>query len=69
VIDEWCAREDRDPTSIERSTGVDKQRGDTAYGDELLAVGSTFLTFGVNGPDYDMSWLDAWVAWRDARNG
>jgi probable F420-dependent oxidoreductase len=69
VIDEWCAREDRDPATIERSTGVDKQRDDTGYGDELLEAGSTFLTFGTGGPDFDMSWLDAWIAWRDERNG
>jgi probable F420-dependent oxidoreductase len=68
VLDSWCEREGRDPGAIERSTGVDEQRGDLAYGDELLAAGSTFLTFGAGGPDYDLSFLDAWVAWRDERN-
>jgi probable F420-dependent oxidoreductase len=70
VIDRWCETEGRDPAAIERSTGVEeKKRGDLSYGDELLEVGSTFLTFGTGGPDYDMSWLDAWVRWRDERNG
>lgn len=69
VIDQWCAKEGRDPALIERSTGVDKEHRDTSYGDSLLAVGSTFLTFGTGGPDFDMSWIDAWVRWRDERNG
>ena len=68
VLESWCEREGRNPGAIERSTGVDKQRDDVTYGDELLAVGSTFLTFGASGPDYDLSFLDAWVAWRDERN-
>lgn len=69
VLDSWCETEGRDPSQIERSTAVDDQRGDVSYGDELLSVGSTFLTFGVGGPDFDLSWLDAWVRWRDDRNG
>jgi len=69
VIDEWCEREDRDPASIERSAGVpEKHRDDPGYGDRLLEVGTTFLTIGTGGPDFDMSWLDAWVRWRDDRN-
>jgi probable F420-dependent oxidoreductase len=68
VIDEWCAVEGRDPAEIERSTGVDEERGDVSYGDELLEVGSTLLTFGLRAPDFDLSFLDAWVRWRDERN-
>jgi len=69
VLDEWCGVEGRDPSEIERSTDVGEHRENVSYGDELLAVGSTFLTVGVDGPDYDMSWLDGWVQWRDRRNG
>ncbi len=69
VLDSWCERQGRDPGEIERSTGAGDQRDDVSYGDDLLAVGSTFITFGVDGPDYDMSWMDGWVKWRDERNG
>ena len=70
VIDEWCDVEGRDPADIERSTAVDPEnRDDTSYGDELVEAGATFLTFGASGPDYDMSFLDRWVKWRDERNG
>ncbi len=68
VLDSWCEREGRDPLAIERSTAVGDERDDTSYGDDLVAIGSTFLTFGIDGRDYDMSWLDGWVAWRDQRN-
>lgn len=69
VLDHWCEVEGRDPGAIERSTGVDSgDRGDVSYGDDLVAAGATFLTFGTGGPDFDMSFLDAWLAWRDERN-
>lgn len=70
VLDAHCARIGRDPGEIERSAGVPRpERDDPAYGDRLLAVGSTLLTFGVSAPDLDLSWFDRWVAWRDERNG
>ena len=69
VLDSWCEREGRAPDAIERSTEAGDQRADVSYGDDLLAVGSTFITFGVDGPDYDMSWMDEWTKWRDERNG
>lgn len=69
VLDSWCEREGRDPAAIERSADAGDKRDDVSYGDDLLTVGSTFLTFGIDGPDYDMSWLDGWIRWRDERNG
>ena len=29
----------------------------------------TLFTVGLSGPDYDLSKLDAWLSWRDQRNG
>ena len=55
-------------SEIERSTAVDKERSDVSYGDELLAVGTTLLTFGLRAPDFDMSFLADWITWRDQRN-
>jgi probable F420-dependent oxidoreductase len=70
VLERWCAEEGRDPSAIEWSNGVGADRkDDIAYGEELLDAGVTFFTFGVGGPDYDLSHIDAWVKWRDQRNG
>jgi hypothetical protein len=36
-------------------------------GEALVAAGATLFTLGLNGPDYDLSTVKDWVAWRDAR--
>jgi probable F420-dependent oxidoreductase len=70
VLERWCDVEERDPQEIERSAGISaRDFADTAAGDGLVDVGVTFLTFGVSGPDYDLSFVDRWVDWRDTRNG
>jgi len=70
VLEEWCEREGRDSSLIERSTGIGaSQQEDVSHGDALFDAGVTFLTFGVSGPDYDMSFIDRWIGWRDSRNG
>ena len=66
VIDRWCEVEGRDPSSIERSCSVES---DVSVGDAYLTAGATFLVYTAGGPDYDLSPLAEWVAWRDARNG
>lgn len=68
VLDRWCAEVGRDPAEIERSVGVEGEQLE-AVGDELLALGTTFFTIGLNGPDYDLGPVADWVAWRDERNG
>ena len=50
---------------VERSVGVSGDPRDT--GEELVAAGATLLTVSSSGPDYDLSALREWVAWRDAR--
>ncbi len=69
VLDNWCEVEGRDPDEIERSTGAGEHKEDPAYGDDLVASGATLITFNVTGPEFDLSWFDAWVRWRDDRNG
>ena len=63
ILDEWCTEEGTDPSGIERSVGVNPRRieGVEAY----LAAGITQFTFGVNGPDYDLSPVADWIAFRD----
>ncbi|MDO8107302.1 LLM class F420-dependent oxidoreductase [Isoptericola sp. b441] len=66
ILDEHGAAVGRDTARlVERSVGVDGWPADEA--DDLLAAGATLFTVGVNGPDYDLSRLAEWVAWRDAQ--
>ncbi|WP_454084280.1 LLM class F420-dependent oxidoreductase [Georgenia sp. Marseille-Q6866] len=65
VLDQHCADIGRDPGEIERSVGV---RGDPRdSGEALVEAGATLFTVSASGPDYDLSSLSEWVAWRDAR--
>jgi hypothetical protein len=36
--------------------------------DDLLAAGVRMFTVAAGGPDYDLSKLQEWVAWRDAQS-
>jgi probable F420-dependent oxidoreductase len=69
VLDRHCATVDRDPLSIERSSGVPEKTQDEmlAEADALVDLGVTLLTIGVNGPDYDLTAAETLVAWRDRR--
>ncbi|NIJ11188.1 putative F420-dependent oxidoreductase [Saccharomonospora amisosensis] len=67
VLDRHCADVGRDPAEITRSVGVRGAPKDS--GPQLLDLGITMFTVGVGGPDYDLSTLREWIAWRDARNG
>lgn len=62
----------RDHNEIERSTswGLDPEKGLTAAeADAYADAGATLFTVGINAdPDYDLSVLDAPLAWRDARS-
>ncbi len=67
MLDAWCAKIGRDPSSIERSVGLqDPTRIDKA--DEFLAAGVKQFTLPFEGPDYDLAPLADWLAWRDAKN-
>ena len=66
VLDEWCRAEGRDPSVVERSTAVEK--GPEQVGEQLLGLGFTLLTVGLNGPDYDLGPVHDWLTWRDGVN-
>ena len=66
VLDQWCEKVGRDPGDIERSSGANPLKLD--QGDTLLEAGTTQITLSFGGPDYDMSMLDEWIAWRDEHN-
>lgn len=65
ILDEHCARLGRDPGEIERSVGVPETPAQEA-GPRLRELGVSTFTVGVGGPDYDLSKVREWVAWRDS---
>ena len=66
ILDEHGADVGRDTaTLVERSVGVGAPPSEVA--DALVDAGVTLFTVGTSGPDYDLSLVEQWVAWRDAR--
>lgn len=66
ILDEHGAAVGRDTAAlVERSVGVDKPPSEVA--DEVVKAGATLFTVGTSGPDFDLSLVKQWVAWRDDR--
>ena len=73
VLHDWCAREGRDPATIELSSGF-TIRGfgpllEEGGAERLYALGARLLIPAVGGPDYDLSMLGPLLRWRDRVNG
>ncbi len=75
MLEDHCAAVGRDPSTIERSAGVENssgvRRGEGVDGlianaEGLAALGVTLLTVGVNGPEYDLTAAEALCKWRDS---
>ena len=67
ILRQHCADVGRDPAEIEISAGV--QGSPEELGPRLRELGASLFTVGVGGPDYDLSALRDWIAWRDSQNG
>ena len=65
ILDGHCADIGRDPSEIERSTGVQAPPEQVAQA--LVDAGVTLFTVGIGGPDYDLGLLKQWIRWRDER--
>jgi probable F420-dependent oxidoreductase len=65
ILDEHGVAVGRDATGIERSAAVSRAPSDVA--EAMLEAGVTLFTVGVSGPDYDLTLLQEWLRWRDAR--
>ncbi|MFI5955938.1 LLM class F420-dependent oxidoreductase [Cryptosporangium sp. NPDC051539] len=66
ILRQHCADVGRDPAEIEISCGV--QGKPSEIGGQLRDLGVSLFTVGLGGPDYDLSALREWVAWRDEIN-
>jgi probable F420-dependent oxidoreductase len=69
VLAQHCAAVGRDPATIEHSAGVEGDGIDALLeqADVMTRLGVSLLTVGVNGPDYDLTGVEALCRWRDAR--
>jgi probable F420-dependent oxidoreductase len=65
VLDDWCARVDRDPAEIERSASVSADKLEQA--EQYLANGVTQLIVTAGGPEFDFGPLRELLAWRNGR--
>ncbi|UJP11105.1 LLM class F420-dependent oxidoreductase [Microbacterium sp. KUDC0406] len=56
----------RDTTQIEISTEIGNRSLDEV--EQQYALGASLFTVGISGPDYDISRVKDWLAWRDEKN-
>lgn len=70
ILDDWCAKEGRDPAGIERSAGVDADllNVNPKEADAYVDSGVRQFTLGVGGHDFDLAAVPQWLAWRDRTN-
>ena len=66
ILDQHGVDVGRDASQIERSFAVSTPPSEVA--DDLVEAGVTLVTLDADGPDYDMSLVKQWVAWRDAHS-
>ena len=69
VLARWGDRVGRDVSQITVSNELTRHRVDLDYADALYDAGVRLFTLGIGGPDYDLSPVPEWLAWRDAKNG
>jgi probable F420-dependent oxidoreductase len=66
VLEDWCAKVGREPSEIERSTGINPMALDMA--EQHIANGVTHFTTSASGPDYDLGPVKELLQWRDKVN-
>jgi len=68
VLEEWCGRNDRTSSEIQRSVGVDTDKVEDfdALFEALGAANVDEVTIGRGGPDYDLSMVSRFTEWRDS---
>lgn len=66
ILAGWCTEAGRALADVERSVAVRGEPGEQV--EQFVDAGARLFTLDVNGPDYDLSLLRRWVAWRDRAN-
>ncbi|CAN5295889.1 LLM class F420-dependent oxidoreductase [soil metagenome] len=66
ILGEHCEVVGRDIAEIEISTELGTK--DEGYADQIRALGATMFTIGIGGPDYGLTDVKRWLAWRDSQN-
>jgi probable F420-dependent oxidoreductase len=66
ILAGWCTEAGRKLSDVERSVAVRGEPGQQV--EEFVTAGARLFTLEVGGPDYDLSLLRRWVAWRDRAN-
>jgi probable F420-dependent oxidoreductase len=66
ILRQHCADVGRDPAEIEICVGTNRHPDEV--GADLRALGVSLFTVESSGPDYDLSRLRDWIAWRDVQN-
>lgn len=69
VLKRWGDEVGRDVSQITVSNELTRRHVDLDYADALYDAGVRLFTLGISGPDYDLSPVSQWLAWRDAKNG
>ena len=69
VLARWGDEVGRDVSDIIVSNELNRNWVDLEHADALYDAGVRLFTLGVSGPDYDLSAVPEWLAWRDAKNG
>jgi probable F420-dependent oxidoreductase len=64
ILAAHCADVGRDPAEIERSVAT-PQSDPAEVGPALIEAGATLFTVAASGPDYDLTKLRSWLAWRE----
>ncbi|NND02042.1 MAG: LLM class F420-dependent oxidoreductase [Acidimicrobiia bacterium] len=65
-----CEAVGRDYDEIEKSVGIDWEKVSEAapLGDQFYDLGFRQFTFGANGPDFNIDFVQEWLDWRDEKN-
>ena len=64
-----CEAIGRNFDDIVKCVGIDRETVTdvAAVGDAFHQLGFRQFTFGVNGPDYDIGFVQEWLDWRDSK--
>jgi probable F420-dependent oxidoreductase len=69
ILRQHCAEAGRDPADIEIAVGTeDPDARPGELGAALRSLGVSLFTVNASGPDYNLSQLADWIAWRDTQN-